>query len=80
MSCRVSPHHVFDTIDGSAFLGDGGGPIERGEMPSYEEEQEKEFFKVRLGVLSWDARIAAESPLCPIARGELVLNLEITLW
>lgn len=27
--------------------GDGGGPIERGNMPSYEEEQEKAFFNVR---------------------------------
>ncbi|CAN0398151.1 unnamed protein product, partial [Ectocarpus fasciculatus] len=28
--------------------GDGGGPIEKGTMPSYEEEQEKAFFNSEL--------------------------------
>lgn len=39
VSCHVSFCFFF-------LAGDGGGPIEKGTMPSYEEEQEKAFFNV----------------------------------
>eukprot|EP00904_Undaria_pinnatifida_P002891 jgi/Undpi1/12602/HiC_scaffold_6.g02271.m1 len=51
-------------------FGDGGGPIERGTMPSYEEEQEKAFFNSELD--NAPAKEKVKDPLVLITLGWIV--------